>query len=145
MQSGECSGSYYIFCIFEYTRYSFCIIFLNPLPLLTPVLFLPVLPHITPFEFESELNTGDNVQLNCHVSKGDIPLKITWSLNDEPIGTSLGITTLSIGSRTNLLNINSVDREHAGLYTCTASNKGGTASHSATLFIDGTFHFCMHL
>ena len=105
---------------------------------LKPTFLLLVLPHITPFEFENELNTGDNVQLNCHVSKGDTPLNITWTLNGKPIGPSSGITTLPIGTRTNLLNINSVDREHSGTYTCTASNKGGQAAHSATLFINGT-------
>lgn len=99
---------------------------------------LTVLPYITPFEFDGELNTGDNVQLNCHVSKGDIPLNITWTLNGKPIHPSSGITTLPIGTRTNLLNINSVDREHSGEYTCLASNRGGQASHSATLFINGT-------
>lgn len=105
---------------------------------------MAVIPHITPFEFEGEINNADSVQLTCYVSKGDTPINITWYLNEKPIGTHLGITMMSIGARTNLLSINSVDREHAGIYTCKASNRGGHSSHSAYLLINGTkffFHF----
>lgn len=97
-----------------------------------------VLPHITPFEFESEANTGDSVQLNCHVSKGDTPLNISWLLNGKEIKNVFGITTTSFGTRTNLLTINSVQAEHSGLYTCRASNRGGEAAHTAELLINGT-------
>lgn len=96
-----------------------------------------MLPHISPFEFEGEANTGDNVQLNCYVSKGDTPLSIVWTLNRKPINKALGISTISIGARTNLLTISSVQPEHAGTYTCTASNKVGASEHSTDLFIYG--------
>lgn len=102
-------------------------------------------PHITPFEFEGEANTGDNLQLTCHVSKGDIPLEITWLLNNKEIKNTYGITTLPIGSRTNLLTISSVQSEHSGVYTCKATNKGGEASHSAELFINGTTKFMLNI
>lgn len=76
-------------------------------------------PHITPFEFE-----GD-----------------AWFLNDKEIKNTYGITTLSIGARTNLLTINSAQPEHVGVYICKAVNKGGEAIHSAELFINGTTEF----
>ncbi|XP_049823740.1 Down syndrome cell adhesion molecule-like protein Dscam2 [Aethina tumida] len=101
-------------------------------------LLINVLPHITPFEFEGEVNTGDSVQLNCYVSKGDLPLNITWMLNGKPIETSWGISMIPIGTKTNLLTINSVQPEHAGVYNCVASNKGGTSTQQAELFINGT-------
>ncbi|KAG5890611.1 hypothetical protein JTB14_005121 [Gonioctena quinquepunctata] len=99
-------------------------------------LHVNVLPHITPFEFEGEVNTGDSVQLNCYVSKGDIPLNITWLLKGKEIQNTFGINTIAIGTKTNLLTINSVQAEHAGIYTCRASNRGGEATQSAELFIN---------
>lgn len=97
-----------------------------------------VLPHITPFEFEHETNTGDSVQLNCYISKGDTPLKITWKLNGNSILPHFGISTIPIGDRTSLLTIAAVQPEHAGNYSCVASNRAGQVSRNATLFINGT-------
>lgn len=97
------------------------------------------LPHIAvPFGFEGEVNTGDSVQLNCYVSKGDTPLAITWMLNGKVIQPHSGISTISIGDRTSLLTIASVVPEHAGFFSCIASNRAGQASRNATLFINGT-------
>lgn len=104
---------------------------------MNPSFCLVVIPHITPFEFDGEANTGDSIQLNCYVNKGDTPLNITWFHNHIEIPTGSGITTIPIGSRTNLLTINSVQPEHVGLYTCKATNKGGFTSHNAELFING--------
>ncbi|XP_064216097.1 Down syndrome cell adhesion molecule isoform X34 [Tribolium castaneum] len=95
-----------------------------------------VLPYILPFDFDGEANTGDSTQLTCYVSKGDTPVNITWTLNGREIDLDLGITTTLIGSRTNLLTINAVQPSHSGIYTCTACNKGGSAVHSAELFIN---------
>lgn len=107
---------------------SFCCLFV----------YCTVLPHILPFDFDGEANNGDNTQLTCYVNKGDIPLNITWSLNGKNVNKMIDISTTVIGTRTNLLTINSVQPEHSGVYTCTASNKGGSAVHSAQLFINGT-------
>lgn len=98
---------------------------------------LSVIPQINPFEFESEVNTGEGVQLNCYVGKGDIPVDITWSFNKKPIRNIFGVSTVPVGSRTNLLIINSVQPEHAGEYTCQAANAGGVVEHSAELFVNG--------
>lgn len=99
-----------------------------------------VLPYISPFEFEGEANTGDNVQLNCYVSKGDTPLSIKWLLNGKTTNKAPGISIISIGARTNLLTISSVQPEHAGRYTCSAENTVGVYEHSAELSIYGKHH-----
>lgn len=95
------------------------------------------MPHITAFEFEGEVNTGDSVQLNCYVNKGDAPLNITWLLNGKEIKNNFGVSTIAIGSRTNLLTINSVQPDHSGVYTCKATNKGGATLHNTELLING--------
>lgn len=83
------------------------------------------------------MNTGEGVQLTCYVGKGDAPLNISWAFNNKTIRNIFGVSTVPVGSRTNLLIINSVQPDHAGAYTCQASNSGGTVEHSAELFVNG--------
>lgn len=97
-----------------------------------------VLPHIIPFDVEEDVNTGDSVQLNCHVSKGDKPLKITWNFHGEELSSHMGITTTKIGDRSSILTIVSVMAAHSGNYTCTAQNAAGTVSYTAVVHVNGT-------
>ncbi|KAG8244652.1 hypothetical protein J6590_017597 [Homalodisca vitripennis] len=105
---------------------------------ITDTLYVNVLPHISPFGFEGKANSGDSVQLTCYVAKGDSPLSISWSFRDQPLSSHLGISTTKIGDRTSLLTISSVMAGHAGNYTCSATNRAGSANHSATLFVNGS-------
>lgn len=100
--------------------------------------FCLVLPYITPFAVEDEINSGDIIQLNCLVSKGDRPIKISWWFNDEPLEESLGVTKTQIGDRTSLLMISPVLGTHAGNYTCMASNIAGSVNHTVTVRVNGT-------
>lgn len=88
------------------------------------------------------MNTNEGVQLTCYVGKGDGPLNITWFFNNKPIKNIFGASTVSVGSRTVLLIINSVQPDHAGVYTCQAVNPGGLAEHNAQLFVNGISEFC---
>lgn len=97
-----------------------------------------VFPHIIPFSLEEEVNNGESVQLNCHVSKGDLPLTIRWSFHGEALSSHMGISTTKIGDRTSLLTISSAMAAHNGNYTCTASNAAGNVSHTATVHVNGT-------
>ncbi|XP_050305208.1 cell adhesion molecule Dscam2 isoform X30 [Anthonomus grandis grandis] len=94
-----------------------------------------VLPHITPFEFENEVNTGDSVQLSCYVNKGDMPLTFSWHLNGRNVEKLPEINVSLFGKKTSLLNIDSVKASHAGNYTCVASNKAGISSFTAELTV----------
>jgi hypothetical protein len=97
-----------------------------------------VLPHIIPFALDEDINTGESVQLNCHVSKGDKPLKITWNFHGEELSSHMGITTTKIGDRTSLLTISSVMAGHSGNYTCTAQNAAGSISYTTTVHVNGS-------
>uniref|UniRef100_T1HDG0 Ig-like domain-containing protein n=1 Tax=Rhodnius prolixus TaxID=13249 RepID=T1HDG0_RHOPR len=103
-----------------------------------PIFALLVLPFIAPFQFDGAVNAGDSVQLACHVSKGDIPLRIEWHFQGE--GTSshaMGVKTAMFGDKANILVIDSVGPGNRGEYTCTASNSAGVANHSAVLLVNG--------
>jgi len=101
------------------------------------VLSHSVLPYIIPFSFDGEANSGDNVQLTCHVSKGDRPLQLSWSFHGRELSSHMGLTTAKIGDSISVLVIASVAAGHSGNYTCTARNPAGVANHTATLQVNG--------
>ncbi|CAB4056115.1 DSCAML1 [Lepeophtheirus salmonis] len=95
-------------------------------------------PIINEFSFGSNsVNEGDMAQLACFVSKGDEPLRITWSLKGDVVSSEPSITTTMIGTRTSMLMITNVGYRHSGSYTCRASNAAGSATHSASLLVKG--------
>lgn len=103
-------------------------------------IYLPtsVPPHIVPFVAEEPVFAGESVQLNCHVSKGDLPLTITWSFHGKELSSHQGITTMKIGERTSLLTISSATAGNSGEYWCHAANHAGVAVHSTTINVHGT-------
>lgn len=112
--------------------------------------FLAVLPHIIPFGIDEDINNGDSVQLNCHVSKGDLPLKIMWNFNGNLLEnpSHMGVMTTKIGGRTSLLTISSAMAANTGNYTCSATNSAGTVNFTTTVYVNGTCLFlsyrCYH-
>ena len=93
---------------------------------------------VMPLTFGAEiLDEGQYAQVVCTVAKGDEPLKISWSLQGEMISSEPRLTTTSLGTRTNMLTIQSVGYRHSGTYTCSASNKAGSASQSVELKVNG--------
>lgn len=96
-----------------------------------------VRPHIHAFSFDDEVNFGDSVQLTCHASKGDLPLKIKWLHNSLPIFSHMGVITNKIGDRISMLTIPSVQDKNSGEYTCVVENAGGKANYSTQLNVNG--------
>lgn len=99
-----------------------------------------MLPRITPFAFEDNpVHEGQFAQIACSVSEGDLPLRIDWRLNGRDIGEYSEIGVSAIGKRTSILVIESVTYEHAGNYSCRATNRAGESSYTAGLQVNG---FC---
>lgn len=105
-------------------------------------------PQIAPFSFGDEAaNAGEMATVQCAVIKGDLPIDIVWSLNGIPIESDStspdsnhqhrDIAVRKSGKRASTLTIESVAARHAGLYSCSASNKAGSTSHSADLSVNG--------
>lgn len=97
-------------------------------------------PKIIGFTFGDEpSNFGDSATLQCSVPSGDFPIDIEWRLNGIRIdeGTLDGVVTSKFGKRVMLLNIDAVNGQHAGNYTCVASNLAGAVEHTAELIVNG--------
>lgn len=98
---------------------------------------LSVLPYINPFSFDGDANSGDNVQLMCHVAKGDMPMKISWLFNGKEVQSMLGVVMQKLGDRSSFMTVPSVKAENMGSYTCLATNAAGIYNHTAQLFVNG--------
>ncbi|KAK1126108.1 hypothetical protein K0M31_004749 [Melipona bicolor] len=95
---------------------------------------IPVLPRISPFDFgDQPIYAGQAAQLACMVLVGDTPIDIAWTHEDQPLSQFMGYNVGKLGPRTSIMLIEPVTPEHAGRYTCIASNPSGKATHEATL------------
>lgn len=101
------------------------------------VLFL-VAPTILPFEFgDEQFNMGDTISIACSVIKGDLPVNITWLLNNRSVDNYDGIVVNNVNKKLSTLSIDYVTADHVGEFTCKASNKAGADSFSAHLKVNG--------
>lgn len=81
---------------------------------------------------------GSAAQVTCLATEGDLPMDVQWYFRGSDASSRLGMTTTRVGSRTNLLVIDTVTPENGGQYTCRASNSAGVAEYSADLNVQGT-------
>ncbi|XP_050561800.1 cell adhesion molecule Dscam2 isoform X26 [Spodoptera frugiperda] len=96
-------------------------------------------PQISPFEFGDEpANAGDTASVQCVMNKGDLPANFSWSLNGRKIAqnNNMGIAIGGMGRKMSILNIDSVNGTHRGLYVCYVENLAGQVNHSATLEVN---------
>lgn len=95
-------------------------------------------PKISPFDFgEETLNSGEPASVQCTILGGDLPMTVTWLLNNESIDEMRDISFSKIGKRIHVLSIESVAGHHAGNYSCRAKNVAGVSEHSAILSVNG--------
>jgi Immunoglobulin I-set domain len=78
------------------------------------------------------------VSVQCILGEGDLPVKILWEFNDNPLESGDGIMISSLGARVSNMMIESVEGRHAGNYTCSARNRAGTKLLMAELEVIGT-------
>lgn len=84
------------------------------------------------------INAGDVISTQCLVSKGDLPIKITWTLNNRTLDSFKSISVSSINKRLSSLSIESVQEQHIGEFACVAENPVASVSYSTVLNINGT-------
>ena len=103
-------------------------------------IFIAEPPEIVPFTFgEAPINQGETAVIMCNLKKGDKPVTITWSLKGDIVSSDPTLTTSMIGNQISLLTITNVDYHHSGTYTCRATNKAGSITHSSKLLVNGEF------
>ncbi|GAB6020358.1 Down syndrome cell adhesion molecule-like protein 1 [Chamberlinius hualienensis] len=95
-----------------------------------------VSPAIAPFSFqEGKVVEGIRVRTACYVTKGDLPITITWSKDGSPLLDN-SVNVRVIDEYSNVLTIDSVKASHGGSYTCWANNSVAVANHTATLTVN---------
>lgn len=99
-------------------------------------------PVITPFTFgDTPSNRGEMASVTCLVTQGDLPLDIYWTLNSALIVTGEdGYNVMRINKRTSLLNIDSLEGIHRGVYKCIANNTAGYSEFVSELNVNGLFY-----
>ncbi|XP_054089329.1 cell adhesion molecule Dscam2 isoform X22 [Zeugodacus cucurbitae] len=95
-------------------------------------------PQIMPFSFGDEAtNSGDSLGVQCSVTKGDLPINITWTLNNQTLKS--GDYEIIIGrmsTKSSTLNIDYIAAEHRGVYACLATNRAGVSAYQAELQVN---------
>lgn len=95
---------------------------------------------------EEPSNFGDSTAGHCMVFKGDLPLKIQWSLNGHPITNELdGIRIMKMSQKLSSLSIDSISDHHRGTFKCIAINKAGSAEQSAELLVNGSRQYSLNI
>lgn len=94
-----------------------------------------------PFSFgETPFEAGETTSVQCLISSGDLPLNISWLLNNASISATNGIdgiTEARSSARIAALTIESVSHNHVGRYSCIATNAAGSASYESALLVNG--------
>lgn len=96
-------------------------------------------PSIAQFSFgDRPSNFADSASVQCLVTSGDLPVVFKWFFNGRPVKEFSGITTVKLGNRNSVMNIDSVNDKHAGNYTCQASNEAASFNYTSNLRVNGT-------
>ncbi|XP_037298235.1 Down syndrome cell adhesion molecule-like protein Dscam2 [Manduca sexta] len=89
---------------------------------------------------EQTFRSGPSLRLKC-VASGNPTPDITWLLDGEKLNSGdrlqIGQFVTADGNVESHLNISSVHTNDGGLYTCSASSKVGSASHSSRVNVYG--------
>lgn len=101
--------------------------------------FLSVPPKVSPFYIEDNLHIGDRVSLTCSVTKGDLPLTISWRKDGRIMNPSHHVSITAVDQFTSILAIEKLSSDHNGNYSCVVSNMVAEVSHSHPLVVNGNW------
>ena len=104
--------------------------------LLNLLILFAVPPEIEPIP-SRELRQGERTQLLCIVSRGDLPITITWLKDGQPLPTGIGITVHSLAEFSSSLSILDASPVHDGSYTCEAINQVATVNLTTNIVVLG--------
>lgn len=98
-------------------------------------------PQIRPFSFGDEpSNSGESLGVQCAITKGDLPINITWTHNGIILDANAdGIALGRLSTKSSTLNIDYISGHHRGIYKCIASNLAGDSVLEAELLVNGIY------
>lgn len=97
-------------------------------------------PKIATFDFgEDPASFGESASVQCLLLSGDSPVNFEWFFNSKPVYQVSGISTVMLGKKSSAMTIESVNDNHAGNYTCKASNRAYSVNYTAELVVNGKF------
>lgn len=83
------------------------------------------------------VNHGDMASATCAVTKGDLPLKISWFFDNKPAKELPGVAVAQMNQRISMLSIESAAENHIGEFVCEAESVAGKTAYSTFLNVNG--------
>lgn len=83
------------------------------------------------------MHVGDRASLTCSVTKGDLPLTITWKKDGRILNAGSSVSITEVDQFTSILVIESLSPEHNGNYSCVVKNAAAEAAHTQQLAVNG--------
>ncbi|CAG9838355.1 unnamed protein product [Diabrotica balteata] len=93
-------------------------------------------PKVSPFYAEDTLHVGDRASLTCSVTKGDLPLTISWHKDGRSVEPAQMMSITQVDQFTSILVIESLSPEHNGNYSCVVRNLAAEVSHTQQLVVN---------
>ncbi|XP_029043947.1 Down syndrome cell adhesion molecule-like protein Dscam2 isoform X5 [Osmia bicornis bicornis] len=94
-------------------------------------------PKISPFTTDRDIHLGERTTLTCSVTRGDLPLTISWLKDGRAMGPSERVTVTNMDQYNSILMIESLSPDHNGNYSCVARNLAAEVSHTQRLVVHG--------
>nr|CAD7427385.1 unnamed protein product [Timema monikensis] len=79
-------------------------------------------PKLSPFNSDRTQHVGERASLTCSVTKGDLPLTITWLKDGRVLDPAQRISVSHVDQFNSILLIESLSPDHNGNYSCVARN-----------------------
>ena len=98
---------------------------------------ITVPPKVSPFYAEDTLHVGDRASLTCSVTKGDLPLTISWTKDGRTVEPAQMVSITQVVQFTSILLIESLSPDHNGNYSCVVRNLAAEVSHTHQLVVNG--------
>lgn len=85
-----------------------------------------VAPHIAPLKDPEDLEEGQRLAILCAVRKGSLPISFSWRKDNVPIVPTHELRILHTEDYQETLQIEKLNADHVGNYTCSVKNMHGT-------------------
>ncbi|XP_068083857.1 cell adhesion molecule Dscam2 [Anabrus simplex] len=93
-------------------------------------------PKLSPFTSDRTQHVGERASLTCSVTKGDLPLTISWLKDGRPLESAQRVSITQVDQFNSILLIESLSPDHNGNYSCVARNLAAEVSHTQQLMVN---------